>query len=255
MRTELLYNPRLLCERLAELSIARRRRAQLRGTAAASLTDDHIDSLELLRLAGALHPTVVYDIGANVGTWTLLCKAVLTEVEVHAFEPLAQHHAGFAMNTAALSKVSLHQIALGSDSGRMPCHVTSLSDASSLLPPTDAAEREWQVREVAQVDVPVERLDDWRARTGAPWPSLLKLDVQGFEVEVLKGAADCLRHASAIIAEASFREFYAGQALFGDVVSFLNARGFVLHALGRSTAIGRPLVQTDALFLSRQVAR
>ena len=72
MRRSLLYDPRVLCERLAELFAARRRRAQLRGTVAECLSDGHIDSLELLQMVRPLNPTVIYDVGANVGTFSRL---------------------------------------------------------------------------------------------------------------------------------------------------------------------------------------
>ena len=91
MRLELIYNPRLLCERLAEISLARRRLAKLRGTVAAGLTTGHIDSLELLELLRPNPPQVIYDVGANVGTWTLLAKALYPAAQIHAFEPLSMH--------------------------------------------------------------------------------------------------------------------------------------------------------------------
>lgn len=80
-------------------------------------------------------------------------------------------------------------------------------------------------------------------------PKLLKLDVQGCEMEVLKGATRSLKHAKALITEVSFREFYKGQCRFDQVVSCLAAQGFFVHAIGQGTALGKPLVQSDVLFL------
>lgn len=250
MRRSLLFDPRLLCERLAELSLARRRRASLRGTPAAWLTDDHIDSLELLRMIRPLQPAVIYDIGANVGTWTLLAKALHPQAEVHAFEPLRAHHDRFTQNTRTLSGVHLHPLALGDAAGTSALHVTSFSDASSLLPLAQAGETQWHIHEVAREPVPVERLDDWQQRGGHPRPSLIKLDVQGFELSVLRGATHCLDHAGAVLVEVSVRAFYEGQCLFHDVAGFLASRGFTLYAFGHGTAVGRPLVQADALFVA-----
>ncbi len=252
MRPSLLYDPRVLCERLAELSVARRRRARLRGTVADWLSDGHIDSLELLRMLRPLAPTVIYDVGANVGTWTLLAKALFPNAEVHAFEPLTVHHAGFERHTRRVSGVHLHRLALGEAGGTAQMRVTSFSDASSLLPLARAGEEQWQIHEVAQERVRVEALDGWQQHESRPLPSLIKLDVQGFELGVLRGAVRCLEHASAVLAEVSFREFYEGQCLFHDVVAFLAERGFTLHALAHGTALGRPLVHTDALFVANR---
>jgi FkbM family methyltransferase len=252
MRLALLHDPRLLCERLAELSIARRRRAALRGTVAEWLSDDHIDSLELLQLLRPVAPTVIYDVGANVGTWTLLAKALFPAARIHAFEPLAQHHETFERHAKATSDVHLHKLALGEVAGTAPIRVMSFSDASSLLPLAAAGGAQWQIREVGQQDVRVEALDVWQQEGSWPLPSLIKLDVQGFELGVLRGGRRCLDHAAAVLVELSFREFYEGQCLFHQVVGFLAEHGFMLHALGQSTALGRPLVQSDALFVSNR---
>jgi FkbM family methyltransferase len=248
MRRELFYNPRLLCERLGELSAAARRRASLRGTAASWLTDDHIGSLELLRMVSPEQAAVVYDVGANVGTWTLLLKAIHPHSQVHAFEPLATHLDAFNKNVERLNNVRLHPIALGESAGVGAMHVTSFTDASSLLPLAKAGAEQWHIDEIGQQSVQVETMDGWQARTGAPKPSFIKLDVQGYEWSVLRGASRCLANASAVLLEVSFQEFYEGQRGLPDLVALLAGHGFTLNGLGRDTALGRPLIQADALF-------
>jgi Methyltransferase FkbM domain len=128
-------------------------------------------------------------------------------------------------------------------------HVTNFSDASSLLPLTEAGREQWHLSEVQQVPAELHRLDDYFATKRLPMPNLLKLDVQGCEMEVLKGAPRALGHAKAIIAEVSFREFYKGQCRFDQVVSYLAERGLFVHAIGQRTVWGKPLVQADVLFL------
>jgi len=253
MRPELLYNPRLLCERIAEWSLARRRLARLRGTVARGLATGHIDSLELLELLRPLSIDTIYDIGANVGTWTLLAKAIFPHAVVHAFEPLDCHTATFQREVGKLDGVHLHSIALGEVAGHAEMRVTDFSDASSILPLSHAGEQQYHIHQVATEQVPLARLDDWQSDEQLPLPSLLKLDVQGFELSVLRGSLRSLEHTSAVIVEVSFREFYQGQCLFQDVVEFLAERGFALHALGQGTAMGKPLLQADALFVATRV--
>ena len=81
MRPELFYNPLLLLERIGQWATERSRLRELRGTVAENLQTGHIDSLELLKLLRPLSPKVIYDVGANVGTWTLLAKAIFPEAE------------------------------------------------------------------------------------------------------------------------------------------------------------------------------
>ncbi|HWD58332.1 MAG TPA: FkbM family methyltransferase [Stellaceae bacterium] len=250
MRFALLYNPRLLCERLAIESTRRRRLARLRGTAADRLSPGHIDSLELLEMLRGEGIDVIYDIGANIGTWTLLAKALYPDAQIHAFEPLPRHRDDFRANLARFADVRLHGVALGNrDQEDRQLHVMDFSDASSLLALAEPGRSHWGIGEIAQVPVKLCRLDDYRQRFDLPKPDLIKLDVQGYELEVLKGAKASLTSVKALIVEVSFAEFYEGQCLFEELVGFVAEQGFRLKAIGVNTPLGRPLAQTDGLFV------
>jgi FkbM family methyltransferase len=256
VRLSLLYHPFDLVERLALVSKNRRRRHKLHGTPAAALDPGHIDSLELLELLKPSPPGTIYDIGANIGTWTCLAKSLFPAARVDAFEPLAVHFDGFHRWTAAWpGDIHLHTCALAQTEGSATMHVMDFSDASSLLPATAECLSEFKIKPAAEQTVPVIPLDVLVSREKIPRPDLLKLDVQGYELEVLRGAETCLRHARAVLCEVSFRPLYAGQPLFPEVLAFLETRGFALHALGTCTLLGAPLVQTDALFLRPEAAR
>jgi FkbM family methyltransferase len=249
MRLELLYNPRLLCERLAIESVRRRRLAALKDTQAAGLALGHIDTLELVELAGQAGINVIYDIGANVGTWSLLAKSLIPRARIHAFEPLGKHQTQFLHNFTGREDITLHRVAVGSDNATETFHVTDFSDASSLLHPSEASLSQFGVREVEQIPLQVFRLDDYRLHQQLPWPDLIKLDIQGYELEALRGGPECLRSAKAIIAEVSFIEYYEGQCLFHDLVAYLAEFGLFMRAFGTNTPTGRPVGQTDVLFM------
>ena len=249
MRLDLLYNPRLLCERLAIESVRRRRLAILKGTQAAKLCLGHIDSLELVQLASAAGISVIYDIGANVGTWSVLAKALVPDARIEAFEPLPKHQTEFLRNCKGIADITLHSVALGSDNATGTFHVTDFSDASSLLQPTEATWAQFGVREVQQFPLSVVRLDDYRRERQLPPPDLIKLDIQGFELEALRGAPECLTSAKAVIAEVSFIEYYKGQCLFHDLVAHLARSGSFVRAFGINTPTGKTVGQTDVLFM------
>jgi FkbM family methyltransferase len=249
MRLGLLYNPRLLCERLAIESVRRRRLAALKGTQAAGLALGHIDTLELVELASQAGIRVIYDIGANVGTWSLLAKSLIPTGCIHAFEPLAKHQTEFLHNLRRREDVTMHPIALGSDNAVETLHVTDFSDASSLLRPTEASRSQFGVQEVEQRSVQVFRLDDYRRDKQIPRPDLIKLDIQGYELEALKGGPECLASAKAVIAEVSFISYYEGQCLFHGLVTYLAEFGLFIRAFGINTPTGRPVGQTDVLFM------
>ncbi len=251
MRLELFYNPRLLVERLAVASQRRRRIDKLRDTVASKLKLGHIDSLELLELIKPSHPKVIYDIGANVGTWSLLAKAYFPEAVIHAFEPLMMHHKSFEEATQYLNDLALHKVALGSSNCTLSMQVASFSDASSLLEISENMYKTFGVTKEREEQVTVVRLDEYVQANNLPLPDLIKLDIQGYELEALLGASKCLSHAKWLIPEISFVEFYREQPLFHDLIEFLHQQDFHLHALGVNTPLGRELSQTDALFIHK----
>jgi FkbM family methyltransferase len=257
MRRELLYNPRLLCERLALESINRRRQGRLHNTVAKELQLQDISSLELLELVTPENINVIYDVGAHIGTWSLLAKAIFPSAQVHAFEPLAEHQDGFRKQFVGSKDVTLHPVALGSENTATLFHVNDASSSSSVLPLADACRMHFGLREVERVPIRLHCLDDYRTAHQISLPDLIKLDVQGYELEALKGGSQCLRSAKAVLMEVSFVELYYGQPLFADVVRFMADHGFRLHALSIATPVGKSLLQTDVLFLpaNRDIAR
>ena len=248
MRLELLWRPDLACARLAYKLRQKRRLKCLRGTVAQGLAVGHIDSLELLQSLAGRDIRSIYDVGANMGTWTLLAKAVIPQSAIDAFEPLEAHVTEFRERTAAVEGIRVHTVALGSTNTRTALRVTDFTDASSLLPLTVASKSEHGLAEVDQIEVIVRRLDEYRVERELPLPDLIKLDVQGFELEVLRGAEQCLTHASAVVLEVSFVEYYENQCLFHDIVTFLAKHGLYLSVFGEHTPVGMSLKQTDALF-------
>lgn len=250
MNPRLLCNPLALLERLALASSRYRRRRILRGTPAAALGLGHLDSLELLRLLAGNPPRVIHDVGANAGTWTCLAKSLFPAARVEAFEPLERFECDFARWTAEWpDDVRLHRLALAAAPGQALINVTDFADASSLLQLSAVGRKEFKVSPVSSVSVELARLDDLVASGAILTPDLIKLDVQGYELDVLRGAEVTLRSVHAILCEVSTRAFYEDQPLFGEIASYLESRNFRLHALGGNLIFGQPFAQTDALFV------
>ena len=121
-----------------------------------------------------------------------------------------------------------NRFAAGSEAGTAVLHVSRRDDSSSLLPITD--------RQVAfapgssergRIEVEVRTLDEM-AGTTLLRPLVIKIDVQGGELQVLRGAERTLESADALLIECSFVELYAGQALAHQVIAYLAERGFRL---------------------------
>jgi hypothetical protein len=106
-------------------------------------------------------------------------------------------------------------------------------------------------QKASEEEVEVARLDALLDTEPLERPLLLKLDVQGLELEVLRGAEKTLQLADSVLVECSFVEFYKGQALFGDIMGFLSDRGFALLGGNITSQDQHRWLQGDFLFEAR----
>jgi FkbM family methyltransferase len=166
----------------------------------------------------------VIDVGANSGQFATFARHRWPGARLICFEPLP----GPRRQLEALlrGRAEVHPVALGSEPGRAEMHVASRADSSSILPLGEAQKRLFSMEEAQVLSVPVERLDSVVLSGEVTGPALLKIDVQGFEFEVLQGATDLLDVIDAIYVECSFMELYVGQRLAGDVIDMVKELGF-----------------------------
>ncbi|MEB3168789.1 MAG: FkbM family methyltransferase, partial [Synechococcaceae cyanobacterium] len=128
----------------------------------------------------------------------------------------------------------------------------AFSPSSSLLPLTSLHLDEWpEAREATRIAIHVDRLDDWAAEHGGVQrPLLVKIDVQGFEDQVIDGGLSTILKAQWLAVEVSFHELYENQPLFDDIYKLLARHGFryrgnVQQFLNRT---GDRVLFADALF-------
>ncbi len=221
----------------------------LRGTPGERLKPGHIDSLEILQNLRDRKIRVIYDIGANRGTWTLLARSIFPDAEIIAFEPLTGHVEEFKRNTGNLKKIRIFETCLGSKPGKALIQITNFSDAASLLTPSRKGIKEWSLRVEKQKKVNLTTLDILLRSRQIPIPDLIKMDVQGYEMEVLKGSTGLLaKKTPLLLLEVSFEKIYSNQPLFSDVVQYLSKKGFQIKSFGKGLSPGIKAKQIDVLF-------
>ncbi len=201
-------------------------------------------------VVGSMALATLVDVGANTGQFSLLVRALHPAARIIAFEPLPPAADRFRRLFAADAGTALRQSAIAPWRGTATMHLSESADSSSLLPITDRqAEVFPGTREVGTTTVEAGPLDAFVDPAQIAAPAMLKIDVQGFELEVLHAAQPLLDLFEHIYVEASFEALYEGQALFGEVAGFLAAHGFA--EVGRfnvaTDAAGAP-IQADFLF-------
>jgi len=191
----------------------------------------------------AQRPHTFIDVGANVGDFSAAARFLYPEAQLHAFEPNPVHHATLRRRFQADARATVHACALASREELRDLHVTGADSLASLLSPAvGLAEQFGQAAaQTTTLRVPTRRLDTVLSIEQLPSPRLLKIDVQGAELEVLRGAGAQLAHFACVKLEVSFEAYYAGQAQFSEVISLMSQHGFrSFHQQGCMHAAGRP---------------
>jgi FkbM family methyltransferase len=198
---------------------------------------------------GAL-PTIhtLVDVGANHGRWTesaLTCvspeTAVLLEPEPNAFQTLTSKFQG-------RSNVRLHNTVAGETPGVIDFHVTASDDLSSVLTPNESLTR--TLGDHSSVQAKIERdvrpLDD--LLDDLVEISFLKVDVQGFELPVLRGAKETLKKTRFLLIEMNYFTKYEGGSDFTAVHQHLTDAGFQLRDFSEPAVVNGRATFSDALY-------
>jgi len=197
-------------------------------------------------------PKAVIDVGANIGQFTVACANLFPGVTIHSFEPQPACVEGLKRNVRRFSGVRIYSAALGETPGDVGFHVNSHNHSSSILPLGERHRKAFpHALEIETITVPLSTLDREMESVSLERPVLLKLDVQGFEPQVLRGATETLKRVDYVLLEASFRPMYVGEKTFMDIARMMEDRGFgFLRPVGwLSDPHNEEVLQMDALFV------
>jgi FkbM family methyltransferase len=197
---------------------------------------------------------LVLDVGANRGQYGESLRASGYMGRIISFEPLHAAYAALEARTTADPLWECRRIGLADVDGAAEIHVAGNSASSSLLPM-----REEHVRAlphsayVGKETIALSRLDTAVSKLPEDANTMLKLDVQGYELHVLEGARHSLAKITVVETELSLVRLYDGQPLLKDMTDYLYEAGFELLALEpgfHDSASGR-ILQFDGMFVRR----
>ncbi len=214
----------------------------------------HSACMDLL-LKANFRPRTVIDVGVARGTPWLYeafpdAKLVLIDPNPVFREALS--------NLQRSLNADAYFHALGAQAGEAVLQQDqAVPGSSSLLAVSPQLTKQWAnqgvVRTVSSVKIEVQTLDD-TLRSGAyEAPFVIKIDTEGYEREVLLGAAASLEKTDVVIVEASVMRRFEGSYEFADLIRLLDDRGFRLYDLLDVRTFGRggPINYLDAAFVRR----
>lgn len=199
-------------------------------------------ALKRLSLA-RFQPKQVFDVGAYRGDFAKYCFNVWPQAKVACFEALEEKVVQLKILEENNSSIQVFPGLIGAKcQENVPLH--KAETASSVL--TEKHDQDFPVtyHSMRTIDSIVQ------TRFNGNSPDFLKLDVQGYELEVLKGAEQSLEGIQVILAEINFLDIHDGVPLLAEVIAWLNERNWVAYDICALTRrpLDQALWQADFLF-------
>jgi FkbM family methyltransferase len=202
----------------------------------------------------------VLDVGANTGQYGRMLRRLGYRGQIVSFEPVAATFGELTEAVAGDGRWSTVQVALGAEDGTADINVSRGSDMASLLdalPAEDAPLSE--VREVVRVEtITTRRLDSiWSELPGSTgWSRVfLKLDTQGYDLEVLTGGVDTITSVVAVQSEVSVIPVYRGMPTWLESMERFAELGFEPTGMFPVTFAGRlRTIEFDCVMVRRSAA-
>ena len=199
----------------------------------------------------------ILDIGGADGVTAIKLYEHFQNAKVRVFEPIPDNIAVLTKNIHGKDAIELYPVALGSEKKETEMTITARITSSSLL---DVNTRDLgndymstQLKPQQKIRIKVDTVDS--CMQAGDTVLLMKLDVQGYELEVLRGAVNTLRSTQLIMAEVQNHELYKGAPMYHDIDAFLHDNGFVLMDMIPSLREKMKLMEWDAIYANSNLLK
>lgn len=160
-------------------------------------------------------PVNIIDVGAFEGDWSRMVRRIWPDSRILMFEPNARKSEEVTRAAGEIG-ASLYQDLLGAEDGK-EVNFNIMESGSSIMNERSSVPRFQELRRLRRLDSIVPNLGG---------SSLLKIDAQGYELEILKGATSILPKIDLIVLEVAAIEINEGAPIISEVVAFTKALGF-----------------------------
>lgn len=186
---------------------------------------------DLRLVVGGNDGVVCIDAGAHHGEFTSLLLRALNRPVIHAFEPAAEAFEALSLHHRRSPGVTLNHAALSDKAGTLELQTFDNTTLNSFLPLSEKGGGQLgEPRGTGIQTAPATDLVSYAAHNHLAHIQLLKIDTQGYELHVLRGAEPLLAagRVDSVLAELNFAPLYAGQAAAHEVIAFLDRHGLQL---------------------------
>ena len=197
---------------------------------------------------------VIFDVGAFVGDTVEQFKSSFPESWIHAFEPFNESYAILNNRFKNTDRTFSNNFAMGDSLEKdAVMHVTQNIGSSSLLQPTKNANEFWKGSPLSvekKVKIKITTIDKYCQKKKIKKIDILKIDVQGNEIKVLKGAKRMLeeKKIKLIFTEISIAANYEGQSEIDEVIRFLRSNKYRIFNFFKMKHKNGKLIECDVLF-------
>ena len=203
------------------------------------------------RLAG--NPRIIFDVGAHIGRVVGRYLEMFPNAVVYAFEPEGRNFENMLKRLPKLSgggkRVKSFRTAVLDYMGTTSFHVANDPTKHSVFKST-----QYMPTAFKTINVPETTLDLFCSEHKIEYIDLLKIDVEGGELQVFKGASKLLAEdrIGLIYAEMLFYPYYVGETEQWEICAYLNEYGWGLHSLWTGGVSGHRLLHGNAIFMKRE---
>lgn len=198
-----------------------------------------------------LHIDTVLDIWANTGQSIDFFGSIFNNIHIHSFEPLPSVFKQLDKSHGKKANVKLYNTALWSTDGVSTINECGFNPSSSLLKMSKLHKDAFPfTAKSTSVHITIKTLDSYNIA----WSNMLiKIDTQGFELEVIKWWKKTISNAKIVIIETSFFELYDKQPLFDEIYQRMLSLWF--SYIGAFDQLANPqdwkILQQDAIFIKK----